>query len=57
VTLIALGTSPLIMIAALANSRIVTASTKKNEEKFKEAGLIINDTFSNIRTVLSFSNT
>ena len=57
VTLIAFGISPITIICAMFNAKFVKNFNKKTEEKFKEGGLIINDTFSNIRTVLSFSNT
>ena len=56
ITLIALSCSPLMVISAQIQAQLAQGFSQKSDELFKEAGQIINETISNIRTVSSFGN-
>ncbi|EAS02072.1 multidrug resistance protein-like transporter family ABC domain protein (macronuclear) [Tetrahymena thermophila SB210] len=56
VSLVALGVSPLMVIAGSLQAKFVQGFSKGSEEAYKDSGIIIMESVTNIRTVASFAN-
>lgn len=56
VTLIAIGLSPLMVVASAIEAQMAQGFSTKTDVLFKEAGQVINESICNIRTVASFGN-